>query len=91
MVAYTDDTFVARKQRHPTSFSDKKIMHHADDKKGERNIVVATTGTTKERKNYELGDLNPRRGLSGDIAVYHYNNNNKNHNERKHKWKVRCL
>ena len=40
-----------------------------------------------EQKIYELGDLNPRRSLSGDIAVYNFNTNLEN-NMIKKKWEV---
>ena len=62
MVAYTDDTFVARKQKHQLSNQiehDKKLSEKAE--RNDKNY---------EKKIYELGDLNVRRGLSGDIAVY---------------------
>jgi hypothetical protein len=40
-----------------------------------------------EQKIYELGDLNPRRSLSGDIAVYNFNTNFGNDMIKK-KWEV---
>ena len=40
-----------------------------------------------DQKVYELGDLNPRRSLSGDIAVYNFDGNFGN-NMVKKKWEV---
>ena len=73
VVAYTDDAFVARKQRHQMS---NKIM----DKKLSKE--------TKDQKVYELGDLNLRRSLSGDIAVYNFHDDYGN-NLVKKKWEVK--
>ena len=67
-VAYTDDAFVARKQRH-------QMSNNIEDE------------NTENQKIYELGDLNLRRSLSGDIAVYNFQDDYGN-NIVKNKWEV---
>ena len=79
MVAYTDDTFVARKQKHQLSNQIEHDKKHTE--KAERN------DKNYEKKIYELGDLNVRRGLSGDIAVYNFEDNFGNGLVKK-KWQV---
>ena len=71
VVAYTDDAFVARKQRH-------HISNDIEDEKTK----------TEHQKIYELGDLNLRRSLSGDIAVYNFHDSYENNLVNK-KWEVR--
>ena len=71
VVAYTDDAFVARKQRH----------HMSNDIEDEKTKM-------EHQKIYELGDLNLRRSLSGDIAVYNFHDSYEN-NAVKKKWEVR--
>ena len=68
-VAYTDDAFVARKQRH-------QMSNNIEDE------------NTENQKIYELGDLNLRRSLSGDIAVYNFQDDYGN-NIVKNKWEVK--
>ena len=67
VVAYTDDAFVARSQKHHISNNIEHTKKYAGYTDSKNNPF--------EQKIYELGDLNPRRSLSGDIAVYNFNDN----------------
>ena len=54
------------------------------------NGKMPITNEIFEQKTYELGDLNIRRGLSGDIAVYHFYDNLGNGIPKK-KWQVEYI